>query len=107
MFTKLAALPGDRRRRGAPVTPVHSNDNRAGRRLAAVPHRAKRQVLLCRWRLDPSTGRLECRWQIESAGETSTEELPGMRRTRRRAVTEGRTVARNSSPRRASKPAER
>ena len=36
MFTKLAALPGDRRRRGAPVTPVHCNDNRAGRRLAGL-----------------------------------------------------------------------
>jgi hypothetical protein len=81
MFTKLAALPGDRRRRGAPVTPVHCNDNRAGRRLAAVPHRVKRQILLCRWRLDPSTGRLECRWQIEAAGETSAAELQGMRRT--------------------------
>src|SRR5438874_2033564 len=36
MFTKLAALPGDRRRHGAPVTPVHSNDNRAGRRRAGL-----------------------------------------------------------------------
>ena len=107
MFTKLAALPGDRRRHGAPVTPVHSNDNRAGRRLAAVPHRVKRQILLGRWRLDPSTGRLECRWQIESAGETSAAELPWMRRNRRRAVAEGRAFARGSVPRRTTKTADR
>jgi len=81
MFTKLAALQGVRRRRAAPVTPIHCNDNLSGRRLAAVPPRARRAVLLCRWRLDPSTGRLECRWQIESAGETSAEALPSMRRT--------------------------
>jgi hypothetical protein len=107
MFTKLAALQGDRRRRAAPVTPIHCNDNRSGRRLAAVPPRARRPVLLCRWRLDPSTGRLECRWQIESAGGTSAEELPSMRRTRRRAVAGRRALARGSTPRRTTKTAER
>ena len=103
MFTKLAALPGDRRRRAAPVTPIHSNDNQPGRRHAAVPRRVKRQVLLCRWRVDPITGRLECRWQIESAGEPLAEELPQMRRIRRRVVAGGRALARGSAPRRTPK----
>jgi hypothetical protein len=106
MFTKLAALPGDRRRRAAPVTPVHCNDNQSGRPLAAVPRRAKRQTLLCRWRLDPSTGRLECRLQIESAGETSAEELPPMRKIRRRAVGGRRALVRGPTPRRTTKTAE-
>ena len=108
MFTKLAALPGDRRRRGAaPMTPIHSNDNRPGRRHAAVPRRVKRQVLVCRWRVDPITGRLECRWQIESALEISAAELPQMRRISRRAAAGGRALARGSTPRRTPKIAER
>src|SRR5262249_11877945 len=106
MFTKLAALPADRRRTAA-MTPVHSNDNRSGRRLAAVRPRAKRQVLLCRWRLDPSTGRLECRWQLESVGESSAEELSAMRRPRRRAGVGGRALAHAAAPRRTTKTMER
>jgi hypothetical protein len=75
MFTKLAALMGDRRRHAAPVTPVHSSDNRFGRRSAAVPQRARRQVLLSRWRSSPA-GRLECRWEIATTDPSANE--PGI-----------------------------
>jgi hypothetical protein len=73
MFTKLATLTGDRRRHGAPVNLTHSNDHRPDRRLAVTPERARRQVLMCRWRAEARTGRLECRWQIEPVAETPAE----------------------------------
>jgi hypothetical protein len=76
MFARLARLAGDRCRHGAPVTPAHSNNNRPDRRFTSAPQRARRQVLVCRWRPGATTGRLECRWQIEPVDETSAEE-PG------------------------------
>ncbi len=76
MFTTLAALRRDGRRHAAPVTPVHANDNRLDDRLA--PRRARRQVLRCRWRSLPATGRLECHWEIADIDDTSAEE-PGIR----------------------------
>ena len=76
MFTRLAALRRDGRRHAAPVTPVHANDNRLDDRL--VPRRARRQVLRCRSRSLPATGRLECHWEIADSDNTSAEE-PGIR----------------------------
>ena len=76
MFTRLAALTGDRRRHAAPVPSVHSNDNRLDRRLAGVPQRTRRQVLLCRWRSSPATGSLECHWEIATIDPSAKE--PGI-----------------------------
>jgi len=73
MFAKLATLTGDRRCHSASVTPVHSDDNRPGRRLAAVPQRTMRHVLLCRWRPSPATGRLECQWEIATTDPSAKE----------------------------------
>jgi len=77
MFTRLAALTGVRRRDAAALTPVHANDNRFDRRLAGAAQRARRQVLLCRWRSLPATGKLECHWEIAATDDTSAKE-PGI-----------------------------
>src|SRR6266481_5472987 len=89
MFTTLAALRRDGRRHAAPVTPVHANDNRLDDRLA--PRRARRQVLRCRWRSLPATGRLECHWEIADIDDTSAEE-PGSGWRKRRCVGAWRSV---------------
>src|SRR5260221_7614555 len=75
MFKTLAALRRDGRRHAAPVTPVHANDNRLDRCL--VPRRAKRQVLRCRWRSLPATGRLECHWEIADIDDTLSRDQGG------------------------------
>jgi len=72
MLAKRAALTGVRRRHTA-LTPVHANDNRLDCRLAGVPRRARRQVLLCRWRSLPVTGRPECHWEIAAIDDTSAK----------------------------------
>jgi hypothetical protein len=75
MFAKLATLAGDHSRHGARVSLTHSNDHRPDRCLAVTPQRARRRVLVCQWRAEARTGRLECRWQIEPVEETSAENL--------------------------------
>jgi hypothetical protein len=76
MFTKLATLADGRRRYRA--APAHSNAPRRVQPRAVTPRRAGRYVLVCRWFSVPTTGKLECRWQIEPVAETSAEE-PGPR----------------------------
>src|SRR5438105_12695966 len=71
MFARLAIVTGDRCRHGAPVTPAHPTTI-GDRRFTGAPQRAR--VLVCRWRPGATTGRLECRWQIEPVDETSAEE---------------------------------
>jgi hypothetical protein len=68
MFNKIAKLDAGRRR--AVPAPVHHNDNRPDRRLAAVSPRPVRPT--CRWRAG-ADGRLECHWQIEPSDQTSAE----------------------------------
>lgn len=70
MFTKLATLTDGRRRHTAVLTPAHPRRNRP---RAVTPWRAGRSVLVCRWLSVPTTGKLECRWQIEPVVETPAE----------------------------------
>jgi hypothetical protein len=79
MFAKLATLTDGRRRHRAAPTSMHSNLSRADRPRAVTPRRAGRYVLVCRWFSVPTTGKLECRWQIEPVAETPAE-VPGPRR---------------------------
>ena len=72
MFAKLARFQGLGRRHAALTQAAHCNDNRPVRRSAAVSQRVPRQVLVCRWRQVPATGRHECFWQVvpvDPAGE--------------------------------------
>jgi hypothetical protein len=79
MFTKLATLADGRRRHRAALSAAHSNIPRRDRLRAAAPRRAGRYVLVCRWFSVPTTGKLECRWQIEPVSETAAD-APGPRR---------------------------
>jgi len=76
MFTKLAALTDGRRRHRAALASAHSSPPRRARPRAVTPRRAGRYVLVCRWFSVPTTGKLECRWQIEPVAETPAE-APG------------------------------
>ena len=71
MFNKIAKLDAGRRR--AVQAPVHHNDNRPDRRLAAVSPRPLRPT--CRWRA-AADGRLECHWQVEPGHEVAAD-APG------------------------------
>jgi hypothetical protein len=84
MFAKLAKLGGFGRRHAAPSTTkaAYANDNRPGRRLAAVARRAPRrvlarQVLVCGWRPGAATGRLECFWRVVPIDAAAADE-PGI-----------------------------
>jgi hypothetical protein len=72
MFAKLAKFRrvGLRHLLPAPSNAMHSNDNLPGfRRPAAMgKRRAPTPVLACHW--FNRNGRLECRWQIETSGDT-------------------------------------
>jgi hypothetical protein len=72
MFAKLAKFrrAGLRHLVPAPRDVVHSNDNLPGfRRPAATGRRrAPTPVLACHWL--NRNGRLECRWQAETNGDT-------------------------------------
>jgi hypothetical protein len=87
MFTRSLELWHDRRRHAmpAPARRAPANDNRFDRRPANGSQRAARPVLVCRWRAQPATGRLECVWQIKATDGVSTEE-PRPRREARRAM---------------------
>jgi len=69
MFAKLAKSRALDRRYAisAPTVPVCSNDNQPDRRLADRVRRPAPQVLACRWRVSPATGKLECDWAIADA----------------------------------------
>ena len=99
MFAKLARFNGFGRRRAllSAAKTAYANDNRPGRRVTAASPRARRQILVCGWRQVPTTGRLECFWQVEPAG-TGVAEEPGISRmmrssksARRRIFSDGRT----------------
>jgi len=81
MFAKLAQFQGLGRRHAVPsaANAAPCNDNRPVRRLAAVSQRAPRQVLVCRWRQVPATGRHECFWQVVPVDAAAAEE-PGISR---------------------------
>jgi hypothetical protein len=78
MFAKLAALRAGRRH-GAALALTHSNVPRRDLARAVAPARVGRYVLVCRWFSVPTTGKLECRWQIEPVVETPAE-APAPRR---------------------------
>ena len=67
MFTNLAVTRNFARRpqRAAAIAAVCANDNRLDRHAVARP--AGRQRLACRWNINPTTRRLECSWQVETA----------------------------------------
>jgi hypothetical protein len=73
MFTKLATLADGRRRHRAALAPVHSNISRRDRARAVTSRQAGRYVVVCRWFSVPTTGKLECRWEIEPVAETPAE----------------------------------
>ena len=76
MFAKLARFQGLGRRHGPPAAKrAPCNDNRPSRRLVAISRRAPRQVLACRWRQVPATGRLECIWQVVPVDTAAAEEI--------------------------------
>src|SRR5690242_1414802 len=79
MFTKLATLADGHRRHRAALALAHSNAPRRTRPRVATPRRAGRYVLVCRWVSVPTTGKLECAWQIEPVAETPAE-APAPRR---------------------------
>jgi hypothetical protein len=68
-FTPGLAL----RRRPEPALRNHANDNRAAPRPRTASVR-DRQILVCRWRRDPATGRLICNW--ERAGDQGLASEP-------------------------------
>jgi len=76
MFTKLTTLADGRCRHRAALAPAHSNTPRRERPRAVTSRRGSRYVLVCRWFSVPTTGKLECRWQIEPVAETPAE-APG------------------------------
>src|SRR5260221_11128745 len=78
MFPKLATVTAGRRRHRAALGPAPSNVSRRDRPRAVAPRRARRYVLVCRWFSVPTTGKLECRWQIEPVAEAPAE-APGPR----------------------------
>jgi len=72
MFAKLARFDASRRRLPA-AAPVHHNDNHRDNRrdrgcLAAARPQARRQRLVCRWRVN-AVGRLESHWVTEPVEE--------------------------------------
>jgi hypothetical protein len=59
---------------------LHAGGNRAGCRLAPASPAAVRPVLVCHWQPASGGGRgggLECRWTIETVGETADGEPAG------------------------------
>ncbi len=75
MFFNLARLSGAERRHGSVPTPprrAHANDNR-GRLLNVRVGRHGRALLACRWRADPTSGKLVGRWAIEGDGNVAAE----------------------------------
>jgi len=50
---------------------VHCNDNHPVRNLAIVSRRSPRRDAVCTWRQVPTTGRLECFWQVVPVDETA------------------------------------
>jgi len=103
MFTKLATLADGRRRHRATLAPAHSNAPRRVQPRAVTLRRAGRYVLVCRWLSMPTTGRLECRWQIEPIAEAPVE-APGPRRVKSdtRRVLGVRLRGQRACPRRAA-----
>src|SRR5215831_1230930 len=93
MFTKLAILADGRRRHRAAPASAHSYAPRRVQPRAVTPRRTGRYVLVCRWFSIPTTGKLECRWQIEPVAEAPAE-APGTKTgERRRASRVGRPLA--------------
>jgi hypothetical protein len=56
---------------------LHAGGNRAGCRLAPASPSKMRAVLVCHWQPASGRGGLECRWTIETAGETADGEPAG------------------------------
>jgi hypothetical protein len=92
MFAKVAEfrlLGGhvQRLRTAAKYDPARRTDCRP----MAGARRARRPILMCRWHVVPSTGKLECRWQSVSA---ATIDESGQRRqvVRTRRLARARTT---------------
>jgi len=73
MIKNLARIDAFRLHVRPETAPAYCNDNRPRRHLAAAAKPAAgRQRLTSHWH--KSGGRLECRWEIELADESSAEE---------------------------------
>ncbi len=66
MFNSFAPFHDFQRHDSAPALSP-SNNHRAGRRLPVRSGSPRR--LVCCWRQDKETGRLECHWKLAYAGE--------------------------------------
>lgn len=78
MFEKLAKFRPFEPRRVVPRSAMHSNDNLPGFRR---PAERRRPTPVCHW--IPIDGRLECRWTVETALESSVNDLDQERRADR------------------------
>jgi hypothetical protein len=47
----------------------------ANRRVSGTMRRPRTLPLLCRWRVSPVSGRLECKWELENAGKVDILDL--------------------------------
>jgi hypothetical protein len=81
MFQKNATFRGmGARRASGPVVLTYANDNRINAGAPVAPFR-NRPVLVCHWR-PTEGGKLECYWEIESAGRSAAEEPDGQQMMR-------------------------
>lgn len=83
MIAKLARwhFAGRLGRLSTPVTAAPCNDNHPFGRSRIRPQRTLRRVPVCRWRVDPVTGLLECVWQmqvVKEPVEASADEDPAL-----------------------------
>jgi hypothetical protein len=85
MFAKLARFHGLGHRHAALSKAAHCNDNHFAHRLGTVSRRAPRRALVCGWRQVPTTGRLECFWQVVPVDSAAAED-PGISRRDRRRI---------------------
>jgi hypothetical protein len=69
-------LRGSAPRDLATVRPCNDNQRALS---TALFRRTRRPTLSCRWRLAPSTGRLECFWQHDAEADDSSPNPAGMR----------------------------
>jgi hypothetical protein len=74
------SLHGGSSRHGTwPHRRLHAGANRPACRLAPASLSTVRPVLLCHWQPASGRGGLECRWKIETIGETADGEPVGSR----------------------------
>ncbi len=63
-FAQYRGIGGGRQ--VSPATVAPSNDNQVLRRVVSDRRRTPKRVLVCRWRVRPQTGTLECIWETQT-----------------------------------------